>query len=73
MTEAATTPVNSRLICSIAAWPVEISTNLVLLQLGQSEQPNPEPVNRTRDPVTTMAYRDPKATQTTKRNLCSDI
>jgi len=28
---------------------------LVLLQLGQSEQPNPEPVNRTRDPVTTMA------------------
>jgi hypothetical protein len=55
ITAAATTPVKRRLICSIAACPVEMSTNLVSLQFGQSLQPRPEPVSRTSEPVMMMA------------------
>ena len=51
ITLAATTPVNRRLICSIAACEFDTSTNFDSLQRGQSAQPNPEPVSRTNDPV----------------------
>ena len=54
MTATATSPVNRRLTCSIAACVDETSTSRSSLQFGQSSQPRPEPVSRTAAPVTTM-------------------
>ena len=48
-----TSPLKIRLICSIAACPVDTSMNLVSLQFGQSSQPRPLPVSRTTPPATT--------------------
>jgi hypothetical protein len=47
--------VNNLLTCSIAACPVDTSTNWVLLHWGQSAHPRPEPVRRTSDPVMMIA------------------
>jgi hypothetical protein len=56
-----TTPVNNLLACSIAVCPEETSMNFVLLQLGQSTQPSPEPVRRTKAPEKTITHKDPRA------------
>jgi len=61
MTLKETNPVNNLLACSIAVCPEETSMNFVLLQLGQSTQPSPEPVNRTNAPENTITHNDPKA------------
>ena len=57
ITATATTPVNSRLTCSMAAWFDDTSMSCSSLQLGQSTQPSPEPVRRTAAPVMTMAIK----------------
>lgn len=69
MTLAETNPVNNRLICSIAACPVDTSTNFVELQFGQSSQPRPEPVSLTRAPVSTIAHSIASASDATREKL----
>ena len=54
ITARATRPVNSRLICSIAAWFEETSMSRSSLHCGQSSHPSPDPVSRTAAPVTTI-------------------
>jgi len=60
-TASVTAPVNSRLTCSIAEWVELTSTNLEALQFGQSAQPRPESVSRTRAPLTTMTNKKTSA------------
>ena len=67
ITLAATTPVNNRLTCSIAACGLETSTKRLSLHAGQSTQPRPEPVSRTNEPVMMMTYNEAKATQAITR------
>ena len=62
MTASATSPVNSRLTCSMAEWFDDTSTKRWSLQFGQSSHPRPEPVRRTAAPDTTMVISRPRAT-----------
>jgi hypothetical protein len=61
ITATATTPVNSRFTCSIAAWLLDTSMRRSSLQFGQSSHPRPLPVSRTAAPVTTMAHSASRA------------
>ena len=67
MTPTETSPVNSRLICSIAACLVATSTSCWSLHRGQSSHPRPEPVSRTAAPVTTMMHSSARATTVIRR------
>ncbi len=51
-----TRPLTRRLICSMAAWPLDTSMNRSLLQFGQSSQPRPLPVSRTMAPATVRKH-----------------
>ncbi len=60
---------NSRLTCSMAAWPVDTSMKLVLLQFGQSSHPRPLPVSRTAPPATTNTQMPTVVTIARRRKL----
>jgi hypothetical protein len=64
--------VNKRLACSMNVCPVETSTKRSSLQRGQSLQPNPDPVSRTKAPVKTMTHNEPNAAPVTIRKVFSD-
>ena len=51
-----TRPLTSRLICSMAACPLDTSMKRSLLQFGQSSQPRPLPVRRTTAPATVKKH-----------------
>ena len=52
-----TTPVNRRFTNSTMGWNSNSATNWSCSQVGQSEQPRPDPVSRTAAPLTTMVAR----------------
>ena len=54
MTAIDTRPVMVRLVNSTRAWYSSGATSRSCSHVGQSEQPRPEPVNRTAPPVTMM-------------------
>ena len=77
ITATATTPVNSRLICSIAACFDDTSISRSLEQFGQSSQPSPLFVSRTAAPVTMITANATNAPMViwryrAARSSCSD-
>ena len=67
ITATDTSPVMSRLTNSIMALTSSGATNWSCSQVGQSEQPSPDPVSRTPAPVTMMNARASAANRVMRR------
>ena len=67
ITATDTSPVMSRLPNSIQPWNSASGTNRSCSQVGQSEQPRPDPVRRTAAPVTTIPASRTRATPQIRR------